>query len=234
MKAIFSSLLLIAYAVLTARCAVVVTESERIVEEVQSTISPAEKSAAELQNAALTEPIDHAKELLLDLDEKVKQILPDSNNAAPAESDAKPQVYAAAEAILNQDTDSRQISITYKMNDLLDSIDGIEKRLQNAVQYLSERRRYAMSMVVQPTLNYVQGLYQSLERLQNRISINGGRQGGNIDQTIIDNIRKQVESLNRTVDEIINRVMSSLGIRSAPTNNSPSQPTSSSTSKPSV
>jgi len=235
MKALIFALLVTSYGI--AVRSAVVTESDQIVEEVQSTVAPVDVSSGELQNSALSEPIDRAKQLLLALDEQVKQMLPSDAENVASEVDATPQVYAAVDSsIMSEEGVGRQMN---QINNLLDQIDVLEKRLQSTIQSLSDRRRYVLSSMLRPTLNYVQRVHQNLERLHSRLTtgkyVNGVRQaGGIIDQSAIDNIRIRVEEINRTVNDILGRIWNSLGIRLSPTSNqaSSSAPASSSTASP--
>jgi len=136
---------------------------------------------------ALSDPIDTATKLLIDLEEHVLKFLPsdapveevslnidalDTTTTVPVPS---PPIYIGGDGIdgvdlasiaKQQATPSQQAT----MNTLLEQLDVLQTSISDTINQLTARRRYVMAAMLRPLSTYVRRVRSNLERLQNRIN----------------------------------------------------------------
>jgi len=129
---------------------------------------------------SLSDPIDTATKLLIDLEEHVLKFLP-SEATEEVALDAvetttvavpSPPIYIGAEvdgidlaSIAKQTTSNQQQT----MNTLLEQLDSLQTSISDTINQLTARRRYVMAAMLRPLSTYVRRVRSNLERLQNRI-----------------------------------------------------------------
>ena len=152
-----------------------------VVEEVK-----AEKNSQD-PHIVLTEPIDKATKLVIELDEHIRKYFP-SEDEVPTTS--SPAVYAPGDVVAGEDEPSNTVTRQNQMTALIDQvnrlIESIEVRkrksfiwrtfviimhlfFQNTITDLVARRRYVTAAMLRSMLNYVRRVRVNLERLQNRL-----------------------------------------------------------------
>lgn len=170
----------------------------------------------------LSDPIDGATKLLIDLNEHVQKYLPSSDDSVDAPTTSEPQIYGAVD-------DDLDIALTKQdqISTLLDQLDTLQNRIQETINQLVSRRRYVLSAMLRPMVTYVRRVRNNLERLQTRLqavsavatSGNNASPGQNpsgpaappgVDSSAIDSIRRRIDEISRRIGDIVNRIRGSL------------------------
>jgi len=189
----------------------------------------------------LSDPIDGATKLLIDLNEHVQKYLPPSDDVLESPTTSEPQIYGA----VDDDLDIA-LSKQDQISTLLDQLDTLQNRIQETINQLVSRRRYVLSAMLRPMVTYVRRVRNNLERLQTRLqAISAVATSGNnqsspgspnpsgpaappgVDASAIDSIRRRIDEISRRIGDIVNRIRGSLapGGANAPAGqNAPSSP----------
>jgi ribosomal protein S15P/S13E len=138
-----------------------------IVEEVVPVISNTEVPiVAESKEAEviLSEPIDKATKLIIDLDEHLRKYLPSEEEVVTT---VAPASYAG-----NDVEEVEPLSVAERqdqMTALIDQVNRLAESIENTITDLVSRRRYVTAAMLRSMLNYVRRVRVNLERLQNRL-----------------------------------------------------------------
>jgi ribosomal protein S15P/S13E len=137
---------------------VVATDAPVVVDEVK-----VEANAD--QSVVLSEPIDKATKLIIDLDEHLRKYLPTEEELAPT-TISPAQVYAGD--VIEEEpltAAERQDQLTA----LIDQVNRLAESIETTITDLVSRRRYVTAAMLRSMLNYVRRVRVNLERLQNRL-----------------------------------------------------------------
>lgn len=137
---------------------VVATDAPVVVDEVKV-------EAKEDPSVVLSEPIDKATKLIIDLDEQLRKYLPTEEELAPT-TVSPAQVYAGD--VIEEEpltAAERQDQLTA----LIDQVNRLAESIETTITDLVSRRRYVTAAMLRSMLNYVRRVRVNLERLQNRL-----------------------------------------------------------------
>jgi len=192
-----------------------VVSSAAPVESSSSAVPSSESPAAEQYvdpSVVLSDPIDDATKLLVELEEVVIRYVP----VEPEEgvTTLEPQLYAVGLG----DADVRQQG--EEVNNLIQELDNLNTRLHETIESLTQRRRYVLAAMLRPMVTYVRRVRSNLERLQTRLNALQAQADAQnstlaqrpsiVDSAAIENIRRRVEEVQRRVGDIVGRIRGSL------------------------
>lgn len=138
---------------------VVATDAPVVVDEVKVEAKEQDPSVV------LSEPIDKATKLIIDLDEHLRKYLPSEEELAPT-TVSPAQVYAGD--VIEEEpltAAERQDQLTA----LIDQVNRLAESIETTITDLVSRRRYVTAAMLRSMLNYVRRVRVNLERLQNRL-----------------------------------------------------------------
>jgi ribosomal protein S15P/S13E len=118
-------------------------------------------------SALLSEPIDKATKLIIDLDEHLRKYLPAEEEVAITTA-APAQVYAGSDVVV-EEAELSVVERQNQMTQLIDQVNSLAENIENTITDLVSRRRYVTAAMLRSMLNYVRRVRINLERLQNRL-----------------------------------------------------------------
>lgn len=143
------------------------------VDEVLPTSSPAtvvvedvhvEKNSQDA-STLLSEPIDKATKLIVELDEHIRKYLPVDDEVVVVPTTGAPSYSGVNEVVEDVPAAERQEQLTQ----MISQINGLTEQIETTVADLVARRRYVTAAMLRSMLNYVRRVRVNLERLQNRL-----------------------------------------------------------------
>jgi len=165
----------------------------------------------------LSEPIDKATKLVIDLDEHLRKYLP-ADDEVP--TTATPVVYAPGE-IVGED-EQPTIVRQNQMTALIDQVNRLAESIENTITDLVARRRYVTAAMLRSMLNYVRRVRVNLERLQNRLqsvqavatSGQNAPQGGGLPAGVpgtafFNTIRDRINRITEEIGSLVTRIRAS-------------------------
>jgi len=229
MKAII--ILAIVAAVRASPVDVIVPRVEEVVPVAPVTEGPlvAESKEAEV---VLSEPIDKATKLIIDLDEHLRKYLPSEEEVATT---VAPVSYAGNDVV----EEVEPLSVAERqdqMTALIDQVNRLAESIENTITDLVSRRRYVTAAMLRSMLNYVRRVRVNLERLQNRLQsvaavattgANAPQQGGSGSQgsgqpgvpgsAFFITIRDRVNRITEEIGALVSRIRGSFTPGAGPT-----------------
>jgi len=196
-----------------------------------------ESEEASDPSIVFSETINSATKLLYDLDVEVQLLVPADKDISVLASDevgttgtattetqtSEPHIYSAISSEFELALSKQGESV----GQLVTQLDTLQKRIQDTVTELTNRRRYILSAMLRPMLNSVRRIRSNVVRIQTQLTniqsaasnVGSGLGGrpqaqtlGAADQTAIDGIRKRVDEIQKRIGDIIGRISSSLNI----------------------
>jgi len=164
----------------------------------------------------LSEPIDKATKLVIDLDEHLRKYLP-ADDEVP--TTATPVVYAPGE-IVGED-EQPTIVRQNQMTALIDQVNRLAESIENTITDLVARRRYVTAAMLRSMLNYVRRVRVNLERLQNRLQSvqavatsgqnapQGGLPAGVPGTAFFNTIRDRINRITEEIGSLVTRIRAS-------------------------
>jgi len=182
-------------------------------------------------SVTLSDPIDDATKLLIDLDVHVQKYVPLENADEVAitttEVPALPSVYSNLDGDIELALPRQGSTSDVNTGALLDQLDNLQNRIQDTINRLMSNRRYVLSAMLRPMLNSVRRIRANIVRIQSQLnniqsaatasSANRplpGQSGtsGQVDQGALESIRRQIEVIQKRITDIISRISSSLSL----------------------
>jgi len=200
--------------------------AEEVVPLVPATDAPVvvEAEAPHLSDPSvlLSEPIDKATKLIIDLDEHIRKYL-------PAEDDVLTTVAPAIVYAVNDVESVEEVNVVERQNQvqsLIDQVNRLAESIENTITDLVSRRRYVTAAMLRSMLNYVRRVRINLERLQNRLqsvanvaSVQGAQDtpaasGTNTPSNVpgaqfIQTIRDRVNRITEEIGALVSRIRGS-------------------------